>query len=189
MGSRVQLYADIRRDARVEELSIRELTRKYNVHRRTIRQALAVEQPPTAARKEQPAPPTTRSRRPPRVAGQQAACGWCGASVAVPARGRVPKWCSDTCRHRAWEQRRAAASGRSAVHVIDRTIETVKTVTVVQRERVEVPVLVQPRTAGEYAAVLAALAGRVDAGRIYQRDLPVITDAVNGLIEALHRRR
>ena len=36
-------------------------------------------------------------------------CGWCRATVPVPSRGRVPKWCSASCRHRAWEQRRAAA--------------------------------------------------------------------------------
>ena len=41
MGSRVQLYADIRHDARVDGLSIRELARKHGVHRRTVRQALA----------------------------------------------------------------------------------------------------------------------------------------------------
>lgn len=46
MGSRVQLYADIRRDARVEGLSIRELARKHGVHRRTVRQALAAAEPP-----------------------------------------------------------------------------------------------------------------------------------------------
>ncbi len=47
MGSRVQLYADIRRDARVEGLSIRELARKHGVHRRTVRQALASAEPPS----------------------------------------------------------------------------------------------------------------------------------------------
>jgi hypothetical protein len=46
-------------------------------------------------------------------------CGWCGAGVTVAARGSVPKWCSATCRHRAWEQRRAAASGLVAVEVVD----------------------------------------------------------------------
>ena len=39
----------------------------------------------------------------------------CRATVPVPSRGRVPKWCSASCRHRAWEQRRAAASGLSAI--------------------------------------------------------------------------
>lgn len=47
MGSRVQLYADIRHDARVDGLSIRELARKHGVHRRTVRQALAAAEPPT----------------------------------------------------------------------------------------------------------------------------------------------
>lgn len=45
MGSRVQLYADIRHDARVDGLSIRELARKHAVHRRTVRQALAAAEP------------------------------------------------------------------------------------------------------------------------------------------------
>jgi transposase len=42
----VQLFAAIRRDARVEECSIRELAEKYHVHRRTVRQALASAIPP-----------------------------------------------------------------------------------------------------------------------------------------------
>ena len=41
MGSRVGLFAAIRRDARVEGCSIRELADRYHVHRRTVRQALA----------------------------------------------------------------------------------------------------------------------------------------------------
>ena len=51
------------------------------------------------------------------------------------------------------------------------------------------PVLVQPRTAGEYADLLNELAARIDTGRLYERDLPIITDAVNTLIEALYRRQ
>ncbi|HUB37506.1 MAG TPA: IS21 family transposase [Streptosporangiaceae bacterium] len=46
MGSRVELFADIRRDARVEGCSIRELADRYHVHRRTVRQALASAVPP-----------------------------------------------------------------------------------------------------------------------------------------------
>ena len=45
-GSRVELFAAIRRDARVEEYSIRELARRHGVHRRTVRQALASAEPP-----------------------------------------------------------------------------------------------------------------------------------------------
>ena len=44
--SRVELFAAIRRDARVEELSIRQLAEKHRVHRRTVRQALGSAQPP-----------------------------------------------------------------------------------------------------------------------------------------------
>lgn len=133
-----------------------------------------------------PAGPGRRSS--PRAAGQVIACGWCGQDVAVPARGRVPKWCSPACRHRAWEQRRAAASGLAAVEVKDRVIETVKTVTVVQHHTTEVPVPVLPGSVGEFVEVLADLTRRVDTGRIYDRDLPALTPAVAELVAALDRR-
>lgn len=50
MGSRVELFAEIRRDARVEELSVRELARRHGVHRRTVRQALSAAVPPPRKR-------------------------------------------------------------------------------------------------------------------------------------------
>jgi transposase len=50
--SRVELFEQIRRDRRVEELSIRELADRHRVHRRTVRQALASAVPP--ARKAYP---------------------------------------------------------------------------------------------------------------------------------------
>ncbi len=56
MGSRVELFAAIRRDARVEELSIRELARRHGVHRRTVRQALAAAQPPSRKRSARSSP-------------------------------------------------------------------------------------------------------------------------------------
>lgn len=46
MGSRVELYAEIRRDARVDGLSIRQLASRHGVHRRTVRQALKAAEPP-----------------------------------------------------------------------------------------------------------------------------------------------
>lgn len=46
MRNRVELFADIRRDARVEELGIRALARKYGMGRGTVRQALASASPP-----------------------------------------------------------------------------------------------------------------------------------------------
>lgn len=56
MGSRLDLFADIRRDDRVEGLSIRELARRYGVHRRTVRQALASAFPPPRKERKGPAP-------------------------------------------------------------------------------------------------------------------------------------
>jgi transposase len=44
--SRVELFERIRRDRRVEHLSVRELADKHGVHRRTVRQALASAVPP-----------------------------------------------------------------------------------------------------------------------------------------------
>jgi transposase len=44
--SRVELFEQIRRDRRVEGLSIRELAQRHRVHRRTVRQALASAVPP-----------------------------------------------------------------------------------------------------------------------------------------------
>ncbi|GFG54777.1 hypothetical protein MAGR_62180 [Mycolicibacterium agri] len=46
MEDRMEQFAAIRRDSRVEGLSIRELATKYRVHRRTVRQALADPVPP-----------------------------------------------------------------------------------------------------------------------------------------------
>ena len=46
MESRVELFALIRRDARVEGLSVRALATKHGVHRRTVRQALESAAPP-----------------------------------------------------------------------------------------------------------------------------------------------
>lgn len=42
--------AAIRREARVEDLSIRELTRRHGVHRRAVRLALATTEPPARKR-------------------------------------------------------------------------------------------------------------------------------------------
>lgn len=44
--TRVEQFESIRRDRRLEDLSIRELARKYKVHRRVVRQALASATPP-----------------------------------------------------------------------------------------------------------------------------------------------
>jgi transposase len=46
VGSRVELFEAIRRDRRMEALSIRELAERHKVHRRAVRQALASALPP-----------------------------------------------------------------------------------------------------------------------------------------------
>jgi len=46
MGSRVELFEQIRRDRDREGLSIHELARRHGVHRRAVRQALASPVPP-----------------------------------------------------------------------------------------------------------------------------------------------
>lgn len=106
-------------------------------------------------------------------------CPWCGTTILVKARGRTPKWCSDTCRHRAWEQKRAAASGRSAVQVVERPV-------VIQRTtRIPAP---NPPRGAEWAETLAHLTRLVDSGRIYDRDLGPIAEAAAALHRSLGRR-
>jgi transposase len=76
----VELFADIRRDARVEECSIRELADRYHVHRRTVRQALASAVPP---------PRKTPARMSPRLAPFQAAIdGMLRADLEAPRKQR-----------------------------------------------------------------------------------------------------
>lgn len=55
--SKVDLYAAIRRDSRTEGLSIRALARKYDVHRRTVREALSSARP---APRRKPPPRSSR---------------------------------------------------------------------------------------------------------------------------------
>ena len=46
MRSRVELFEKIRKDRRLEGLSIRELAERHGTHRRTVRHALAGAVPP-----------------------------------------------------------------------------------------------------------------------------------------------
>ena len=122
-------------------------------------------------------------RRAPRRPGQTLACGWCGSPILLPARGRIPKWCSSSCRHRAWELTRAAASGRAAVQVVDRVVQVDRPVTVIQ----EVPVATAPQGPA-WPPVLAQLATQLDTGRVYDRDLPALAQGLQDVIDALDRR-
>jgi hypothetical protein len=105
-----------------------------------------------------------------------ATCEWCGGPIETKATGRIPKWCSAACRQRAWEQSRAAASGRSAIEVVERVVE--------------VPVVHErtPRRE-EWLAVLRELAHQLDAGRIYARDLPELQGALEQLTAAVQHRQ
>jgi hypothetical protein len=58
MVSRVELFAAIRRDARVEGLSVRALADRHGVHRRTVRQALGSAVPPARKTPVRSAPVT-----------------------------------------------------------------------------------------------------------------------------------
>jgi hypothetical protein len=80
-----------------------------------------------------------------------------GSRLSGATTDRYPKWCAATCRHRAWEQARAAASGRAAVQVVER--------------RVEVRISAAP-TRREWPRLLNELARQLDDGRVYDRDLP-----------------
>jgi hypothetical protein len=100
-------------------------------------------------------------------------CGWCGGPIAVKATGRLPKWCSQSCRQRAWEQARAAASGLSAIRVIER--------------RVEVHSPAAPAR-GDWPVLLQELGRQLDDGRVYDRHLPELAAALKAVLEAYSRR-
>ena len=100
-------------------------------------------------------------------------CGWCSGPIPPGSRGPIPKWCSATCRHRAWEQRRAATSGRTAVQVVER--------------RVEIHVPLEP-TRRDWSRLLSELAGQLDDGRVYDRDLPALGRALDPVLRSYRRR-
>ncbi len=82
----------------------------------------------------------------------------------------ITKWCSATCRHRAWEQTRDAVSGRSAVEVLER--------------RIEVPVALVP-TRRDRPRVLREPAAQLGDGRLYDRDLAPLATAMATSLAAL----
>jgi hypothetical protein len=113
-------------------------------------------------------PPIDTARASRRLAARS--CGWCRGPIAVKTTGRLPKWCSPSCRQRAWEQSRAAASGLSAVRVVER--------------RVEIPTPVVPRRR-DWPRLLGELARQLGDGRIYDRDLLALAVALNVVHESL----
>ena len=101
------------------------------------------------------------------------ACGWCGGPITPGSRGPIPKWCSATCRHRAWEQARAAASGLSAVELVERRVE------------VQVPLVPTRR---DWPRLLGELDGQLSDGRVYDRDLLALGRALQPVLETYRRR-
>ena len=89
------------------------------------------------------------------------------------SRGRVPKWCSATCRNRAWQANHAPSQG--PVRVV--------------QQRVQIPVpRAEPRNVGEWCELLELLSARLAQGRIYARDLPALVPAINRLVDVTERR-
>jgi len=138
---------------------------------------------------------TIGSGRGQKVRPATVACSWCRREVAVPAKGRVPKWCGTSCRHRAWEQHRAAESGRSAVDVVERVVERIVTVQLPAPTRPTLPAPTPPApavpsapTGSGWAPLLTELAQQLDTGRIYTRDLNTILPTFDEALQALNRR-
>ena len=141
----------------------------------------------------------SRRSRPLPVRGQSIPCAWCGGPITVRSTGRLPKWCSQACRQRAWVQRKATESDRRPVEVVERYVEfevervverVVKVEVEVEREirvveQVEVPVM--PRGAA-WSPALTELAKQLDAGRVYDRDLVALAQALSEVLQALDRR-
>lgn len=117
-----------------------------------------------------PATPDVRRRR---LAATT--CGWCTGPIQTKSRGRIPTWCSPACRQRAWEQKRAAESGRAAVQIVERRIE------------VPVPPAAEPSTPthGDWLPLLNELARQLDTGAIYHRDLDELTSATDNVLHSL----
>lgn len=81
MPSRVELFERIRRDRRLEGLSIRELAERHRVHRRAVRAALASAVPP-------PRKPYARRLRPALDAWAEVIDGWLITDREVPRKQR-----------------------------------------------------------------------------------------------------
>ncbi len=132
----------------------------------------------TAELNPERSPAAGKTRRPETVS-----CTWCGSETVVLPVGRVPSWCSNCCRHRAWEQRRAASSGLASREQVERLVEVEVPVTIIK----EVEVEVLPKGAS-WAAALSQLADQIDRGLVYDRDLADLAQAMDAAAAALARR-
>lgn len=104
-------------------------------------------------------------------------CAWCGGQLAYPGRGPRPTYCSQSCRQRSYELRRAERQtgrdlGAAAVSAPpERVVERV----------VERP---YPTTAAGWADALAALAGQARSGQL-RGDARRLTAACQTVLDAL----
>jgi hypothetical protein len=143
----------------------RERQRRHQQERALARQDRA------PGRESVATPPSGSARR-----AAATACGWCSSPITPRASGPIPKWCSNTCRKRAWEQKRAAASGRSAVEIVERVVT--------------VPTQQPPPLPRQLAWVelLRALAQQLDSSVVYDRHLLAIAIAAQDVVRAAQRR-
>lgn len=119
-----------------------------------------------------------------RAPGQIVACAWCGTTLTLATTGRIPKWCSPSCRQRAWEeQRRAAESGRSAVDVVVRIPEVEKPVPAPQHCGPN-----DPQGWRAWTGAPAELVVQLDRGLVYDRHLPDLVRVINEVLVAMERR-
>src|SRR3954469_13413433 len=154
------------------------MDRARRASRRSRSRGRATKPQPPRQRSASPSAEPDAGSRPTESAAQvrrhaASSCGWCGGPITVKATGRLPKWCSSSCRQRAWEQARAAASGLSAVRVVERRVEVAK-----------------PAAAGrkDWPRLLGELARQLDDGRIYDRDLLALSAALTTVLDAFNRR-
>jgi len=152
---------------------------EYRIRQRE-RERRRRQQPEQAAVEKDHSPSDTHARGAPAASARReaaTACGWCGGPITLRSRGPIPKWCSATCRHRAWEQSRAAAAGRSAVEIIERVVTVAAP-----------PPAAQP-TPRQLAWVdlLRELAAQVEHGVVYDRHLAAIAAALDDVMRAVRR--
>ena len=143
--SRVEQFERIRRDHREEELSIRALAAKHNVHRRAVRQALAAAVPPPRKSPARTAPvlgPYTGTVR-----------GWLEADRAAPRKQR------HTAR-RVWQRLVEEEGARVAESSVRALVRTLKVEVGLDRTQVVVPQTHPPGAEaevdfGEFVSVIA----------------------------------
>jgi hypothetical protein len=63
-------------------------------------------------------------------------CQWCKEKMKIPARGRVPLFCSKTCRQRAYEKRKW--SRPAPVEALDHDLAPIKVRNIMRKELVAI---------------------------------------------------